>query len=109
MKVERKKNSKTVIHPATRVFQALRIVVNKEIENIIAFLKNALPHLKPHGRLACISFHSLEDREVKNYFRELEQKLKGSVITKKVVVPSKEEISRNAASRSSKLRIFEKK
>ena len=58
------------IHPATRVFQALRIYVNQELENLENLLKNIDKILKPKGRIAIISFHSLEDRLVKNYFRE---------------------------------------
>ena len=95
------------IHPATRVFQALRIVVNKELDNIRAFLPAALKALAPGGRLVCISFHSLEDRLVKQFFREQEQMGIVRVLTKKVVGPSDEEKEANPASRSAKLRAIE--
>lgn len=97
------------IHPATRVFQALRIVVNKELDNIISFLPAALRALAPEGRLACISFHSLEDRIVKEYYKEAEGLLEGSIVKPFPVKPTDEEIERNPPSRSAKLRVFEKK
>ena len=92
------------IHPATRVFQALRIYVNQELDNIRSFLKGALPPLAPQGRLVCISFHSLEDRLVKQFF--IDQSLAGKlkILTKKVVVPSSQEVASNPSSRSAKLR-----
>ncbi|OQA34689.1 MAG: Ribosomal RNA small subunit methyltransferase H [Candidatus Dependentiae bacterium ADurb.Bin331] len=95
------------IHPATQVFQALRMYVNKETENIHAFLVNATRTLKPGGRLLCISFHSLEDRAVKQFFKEREQ-LGDLIITPKVVIPTDQEIARNPASRSAKLRVLER-
>lgn len=95
------------IHPATKVFQALRIFVNKELDNIEAFLKHVLPLLKPGGRIACISFHSLEDRIVKEFFRSHDTSLQ--VITRKPITPSEEEVNVNRASRSAKLRVAEKK
>ena len=94
-------------HPATRVFQALRIYINKELENIHSFLISGMRALKPGGRLVCISFHSLEDRIVKQYFKEQES-LGNVIITPKVVIPTDEEIDRNPASRSAKLRVLEK-
>jgi 16S rRNA (cytosine1402-N4)-methyltransferase len=95
------------IHPATQIFQALRMYVNKELENINGFLAAAVRVLKPGGRLVCISFHSLEDRIVKQFFNQ--QKLHGfKVVTEKVVVPTQEEIAQNPASRSAKLRVLEK-
>jgi len=96
------------IHPATRVFQALRIFVNKELENIDAFLPIALGALKPGGRLACISFHSLEDRKVKHFFKEEKEKGTGVIVTKKAVSASDEERGQNPSSRSAKLRTIEK-
>lgn len=96
------------VHPATRVFQALRIVVNDELNNITEALPKALSLLKKSGRIAVISFHSLEDRIIKNTFKEWEEKGKGLIITKKPIVPSEDEVSRNPRSRSSKLRVFEK-
>lgn len=97
------------VHPATKVFQALRIAVNDEL----VVLKNSLPQtldlLESGGRIAVISFHSLEDRIVKKRFETWEKEGKGKVITKKPVIPTDEEIRGNKRSRSSKLRVFEKK
>ncbi len=93
------------IHPATRVFQALRIVVNRELKVLETFLDRAPTWLKPEGRIAVISFHSLEDRIVKHRFKESER-LK--VITKKPIVAQDEEIDQNVRSRSAKLRIAER-
>jgi 16S rRNA (cytosine1402-N4)-methyltransferase len=95
-------------HPATRVFQALRIVVNKELENITSFLPAALRALNSEGRLVCISFHSLEDRIVKEFFKEAEGLLQGSIVKPFPVKPSDEEVEANPSARSSKLRILEK-
>lgn len=93
------------IHPATRVFQALRIAVNHELEVLETFLKSAPTWLKPGGRLAIISFHSLEDRIVKHTLKESSQL---RVLTKKPILPTEEEQKQNARSRSAKLRIAEK-
>lgn len=93
------------IHPATRVFQALRIGVNRELDVLAALLQQAPNWLKPGGRLAIISFHSLEDRLVKHGFRE-SALLK--VITKKPITPTDEELQQNSRSRSAKLRIAER-
>jgi len=96
------------IHPATRTFQALRLYVNQELEVLEKTLSVAASLLRSKGRLAVISFHSLEDRIVKHEFRRLEKD--GSnfkVITKKPIVPKSEEIKRNFRSRSAKLRILE--
>lgn len=90
------------IHPATRVFQALRIVVNEELENIQALLQNSLKVLKPGGRIVCISFHSLEDRIVKHFFKTHQNDFE--ILTPKIVVPTEEECYRNPSARSSKLR-----
>lgn len=95
------------IHPATRVFQALRIYVNDELGNINSFLKASLDIVKPGGRVVCISFHSLEDRIVKRFFQENKKNVLGKgfeILTPKVVVPSEQEILNNPSSRSSKLR-----
>ena len=98
---------KPKIHPATKVFQALRIYVNKELENIELFLVAALHFLAPGGRLACISFHSLEDRLVKNFFRDHPSELE--IITKKPLTASEKELTENLSARSAKLRIAKKK
>lgn len=94
------------IHPATRVFQALRIFVNDELENIRAFLAQSVRIIRPGGRLVVISFHSLEDRVVKQFFVQHERAGLGRVIAQ-AVVPDEEEIMRNPASRSAKLRALE--
>jgi 16S rRNA (cytosine1402-N4)-methyltransferase len=103
------------IDPATRTFQALRIRVNNELENLKGILETGWKLLKKGGRICVISFHSLEDRIVKETFRKLERE--GSrpgpegelrVVTKKPVVPSAEERKRNPRSRSAKLRCAEK-
>lgn len=91
-------------HPATRVFQALRIAVNKELENITSFLAEAIRVLKPGGRLVCISFHSLEDRLVKQFFKDKEREGILEIITPKVVTASEQELYRNPSSRSACLR-----
>ncbi|BAQ62211.1 rRNA small subunit methyltransferase H [Geminocystis sp. NIES-3708] len=90
------------IHPATRTFQALRIKVNDELASLEKFLQIAPSWLKPEGRIAVISFHSLEDRIVKNQFRD-HPNLK--IITKKPIIPSIEEQKSNPRSRSAKLRV----
>jgi len=95
------------IHPATRVFQALRIFVNKELENISAFLAAACRVISPPGRLVCISFHSLEDRLVKSFLKERELLGEVKILTPKVISPSVEEIAQNPASRSARLRAAE--
>ena len=99
---------KSEVHPATKVFQALRIAVNDELNSIREALPKALELLEAGGRLVVISFHSLEDRIIKNYFLEFEEKGFGKIITKKPMVPSLEEIEMNKRSRSAKLRVFEK-
>lgn len=96
------------IHPATKVFQALRLYVNRELNNISAFLPMALSTLSTGGRLVCISFHSLEDRLVKNFVREYEQKLQLTNLTPKVVCASKDEVHNNPSSRSAKMRVAER-
>jgi 16S rRNA (cytosine1402-N4)-methyltransferase len=97
------------IHPATRTFQALRIFVNRELDDLKALLGAAPRILKPGGRIVVISFHSLEDRIVKDAFRDGEKKYKYyRVLTKKPVTASEEEIDRNPRARSAKLRAAEK-
>jgi 16S rRNA (cytosine1402-N4)-methyltransferase len=92
------------IHPATRTFQALRIRVNNELGEIRTLLESAPSLLKPGGRLVVISFHSLEDRIVKDAFREAGRNKVFEVLTKKPVIAGEEEERRNPRSRSAKLR-----
>jgi 16S rRNA (cytosine1402-N4)-methyltransferase len=96
------------IHPATRTFQALRIFVNRELDDLRELLKAAPQLLKPGGRVVIISFHSLEDRMVKDAFREGVKLGQYRLLTKKPVTASEEEIDRNPRSRSSKLRAAER-
>jgi 16S rRNA (cytosine1402-N4)-methyltransferase len=96
------------IHPATRTFQALRIRVNNELGEIQSLLKSAGSLLKPGGRLVLISFHSLEDRLVKDAFREASRNKEFEVLTKKPVVADEQEQMRNPRSRSAKMRAAEK-
>jgi 16S rRNA (cytosine1402-N4)-methyltransferase len=97
------------IHPATRTFQALRIFVNRELDEIRALLEAAPRLLKPQGRLVVISFHSLEDRIAKDSLREGARKGIWEILTKKPVTAGEDEIERNPRSRSAKLRAAEKK
>ncbi len=92
------------INPATRVFQALRIYVNQELKNLEKLLNNVNKIIKDKGRIAIISYHSLEDRLVKNRFRELKNQKKALILTKKPVRPTLKEIKENPRSRSAKLR-----
>jgi 16S rRNA (cytosine1402-N4)-methyltransferase len=94
------------IHPATRTFQALRIFVNDELRSLETFLDSSMKVLRPGGRLVLISFHSLEDRIVKNKFRA--PVVPGIALTKKVITAAVEEIDRNPRSRSARLRAWEK-
>jgi 16S rRNA (cytosine1402-N4)-methyltransferase len=96
------------IHPATRTFQALRIYVNRELDEIRALMEAAPKLLKPSGRLAVISFHSLEDRIVKDSLREGAHKGIWNLLTKKPVTATDEEMDRNPRSRSAKLRAGER-
>lgn len=93
------------LHPATRTFQALRIAVNREIERLASVLPQIVETLAPKGRVAIISYHSLEDRQVKNFFRSTGG-LKA--LTKHPIQPSQEEIAANPRSRSAKLRVAER-
>ncbi|SFI15621.1 16S rRNA (cytosine1402-N4)-methyltransferase [Tindallia magadiensis] len=110
-------------HPAKRTFQAIRMEVNQELQQIKSLLMTAIDHLKPGGRLCVISFHSLEDRMVKSAYKELqndcicpvefpeckcqqEQQIK--IITRKPIIPSESEIAHNPRARSAKLRVAEK-
>ena len=116
-------HTRSKIHPATRTFQALRIVVNNELEALEAFLPAALEVLKPGGRLAVIAFHSLEDRIVKKYFRQeskdcicppeipicvCEHKARIKEIARRPIRPEDPEIEVNPRARSAKLRAAEK-
>ena len=92
-------------HPATKVFQALRIAVNDELNNLKTALPQAVSLLEPKGRLVVISFHSLEDKIVKNFFKESKD-LK--ILTKKPITPSEEELKLNPRARSAKLRATQK-
>lgn len=93
-------------HPATNYFMALRLVVNQELESTAAALVPLLHGLRAGGRLAVLTFHSLEDRIVKNTFRELEQL--GRPVQKKVIKPTWDEQQKNPRARSAKLRVFER-
>src|SRR5580658_1994347 len=97
------------IHPATRTFQALRIVVNQELDEIKSLMDSAPKLLKPSARLVAISFHSLEDRIVKDSLRKGAKQGIWEILTKKPVVAGEEEIDRNSRSRSAKLRAAERK
>jgi len=92
------------LHPAARTFQALRIAVNNELENLKMSLILALKILSPQGRIIVISFHSLEDRIVKNFFRDNAKQNTLKILTKKPIISSQEEIKNNIRSRSAKLR-----
>jgi 16S rRNA (cytosine1402-N4)-methyltransferase len=99
---------KSKIHPATRTFQALRIAVNNELENLERLLASAPELLKRNGRIAVISFHSLEDRLVKTNFRENEKAGIYRIVTKKPIRPSPKEVADNRRARSAKLRIAQR-
>ncbi|MFH1799155.1 MAG: 16S rRNA (cytosine(1402)-N(4))-methyltransferase RsmH [Candidatus Omnitrophota bacterium] len=103
-----RKYSRQKLNPAARTFQALRIYVNDELEAIEDAVAKTISYLKPNGRICVISFHSLEDRIVKNIFRNKQREKEISVITKKPIYPSREEIAVNHRSRSAKLRVAEK-
>jgi len=121
--IARKVKRRGRIHPATQVFQALRIAVNQELEAVETGVQAAIPLLSPGGRLAVISFHSLEDRFVKHYFRRLSQdcicppqqplctcdaQASVRLLTRKAVKASAAEIEANPRSRSARLRVVEK-
>ena len=95
------------LHPATRVFMALRIAVNNEMEEIRAALDDVIDVLNPGGRICVISFHSIEDRVVKHTFREYARKGRLSILTKKPVIPTDDEMTENPRARSAKLRAAE--
>lgn len=99
---------KSKIHPATRVFQALRIAVNKELDNLEIFLDKIYNYMAVGARIVIISFHSLEDRIVKSKFIEMAKKNIFRVLTKKPITPHESEIGENIRSRSAKLRAAER-
>jgi 16S rRNA (cytosine1402-N4)-methyltransferase len=96
------------INPATKTFQAIRIAVNDELGAIKEALPKAFSRLNTGGRISIISFHSLEDRIVKRFFKEKSEAGEGRLINKKPITPSPQEIAENPRSRSAKLRIIEK-
>ena len=102
------KKGRSRIHPATRTFQALRIAVNNELDNLKILLDSAVELLKDNGFIAVISFHSLEDRLVKVNFKQNKENGIYEIITKKPINPSREEILNNPRARSAKLRIAKK-
>jgi 16S rRNA (cytosine1402-N4)-methyltransferase len=96
------------IHPATRTFQAIRIAVNDELRALEEGLVKGFDILQSGGRVAVISFHSLEDRIVKNFFKSKKESGEGEIINKKPIVASETEVKKNPRSRSAKLRVFQK-
>lgn len=96
------------IHPATKTFQALRIATNNELENLKEALPQAVDLLKKGGRILVVSYHSLEDRIVKHFFKDEKQAGRLKIITKKPARPGEEEIKNNPRSRSAKLRAAER-
>lgn len=103
-----RRSQRSRIHPATRTFQALRIAVNDELENLKKLLACAPKLLKENGYIAIISFHSLEDRLVKSDFRQNEKAGIYNILTKKPIAPTREEITENRRARSAKLRIAQR-
>jgi len=96
------------IHPATRIFQALRIAVNSELDHIEKALNSSWEYLRPGGIILAMSFHSLEDRIAKNIFRKLSSDGLVEIVTKKPVIPQDDEIKSNPRSRSAKIRVCKK-
>jgi 16S rRNA (cytosine1402-N4)-methyltransferase len=96
------------LHPATKTFLALRIAVNRELEELGQFLDRAPATLAPGGRWVVLSYHSLEDRMVKQHFRRLSTEGEMAVLTRKVIRPSDQEIAVNPRARSAKMRVAEK-
>jgi len=101
-------HDKRKMHPATKVFQALRIGVNEELVNLRMGIKEGFEILEKEGRMVVVSFHSLEDRIAKNNFRDFEREGSGKIITKKPILAKDEETSQNPRSRSAKMRVIEK-
>jgi 16S rRNA (cytosine1402-N4)-methyltransferase len=96
------------VHPATRTFQALRIAVNDEFGAIRQALRATWSALRSHGRIAVITFHSIEDREVKQIMREWQKNGEGKLVSKKPIMPTNEEMRENPRARSAKLRVIER-
>ncbi len=96
------------LHPATKTYQALRIAVNDELGALEQFLKEAFYALLPGGHMAIITFHSIEDRVVKHYFKELAESEQALLTPRKPILPSQDELSENPRARSAKLRIITK-
>ena len=96
------------IHPATKTFQALRIFINQELDNLQIGLERGFQILKNGGRMVVISFHSIEDRIVKNFFKNKKGEGSGILLTKKPIIPSNSEVKKNPRSRSARLRASEK-
>jgi 16S rRNA (cytosine1402-N4)-methyltransferase len=96
------------IHPATRTFQAVRIAVNRELEILEGAMGKAIDFLRPRQRICVISFHSLEDRQIKHTFRKAAFDGLIKIITNKPLTPQENEIQANPSSRSSKLRVAER-
>jgi 16S rRNA (cytosine1402-N4)-methyltransferase len=94
------------LHPATKTFQAIRMAVNDEVNTLIEGLINVWETLETNGRLAIISFHEVEDRIVKNFFVGKAKEELGKIVTKKPVVPSRDEVRKNPRARSAKLRVI---
>jgi 16S rRNA (cytosine1402-N4)-methyltransferase len=103
-----RRSRRSKMHPATRTFQALRIAVNDELENLKKLLASVPELLGKNGYIAVISFHSLEDRLVKNNFKQNQKDGIYSIVTKKPIVPTRQEIAENRRARSAKLRIAQK-
>ncbi len=106
--VKQVKSRRSHLHPATKVFQALRIAVNDELGSIEAALPQALEITAPEGRIVTISFHAGEDRLAKHTFKDWQQQEKGEILTSKPLTPAEEEVKRNPSARSAKLRAFKK-
>lgn len=104
-----KKGRRSHLHPATKVFQALRMAVNSELDNIEDVLPQALKTVNRGGRIVTISFHEGEDRIAKHFMKNWEEQGRGQQLTKKPIEPSEEELQTNPRARSAKLRIFEVK
>lgn len=96
------------IHFATKTFQALRIAVNDEVIALEEGLKKGFEYLGPKGRMAIVSFHSKEDRLVKRFFKDKKIEQTGILISKKPIIPTRDEILENPRSRSAKLRVIQK-